>query len=154
MLVLVDHRANRFHRTFHDAAHHDPLPAKLNSPRDRAGDIQKVIQQMRQLPQLTFNDHLCFSLRRVLVLLQLQQFHGAEHGGKRIAKFMAEHRQEFIFAAIEFGQRCRMLDHLSLHVATFADVTDIALDDFLMPLRIDVADELDFDVVSATAFQR
>ena len=46
MLMLVDQRTNRLHRTFHDAAHGDPLLAKLNPAGGDAGDFQQVINEM------------------------------------------------------------------------------------------------------------
>ena len=74
----------------------------------------------------------------------LQQQHGIEDGGKRVAKFVAEHRQKFIFAAVEIGHRPLLP---VAEAAAFGDVTDVALNDLLMVFRIDIADELDFDLL-------
>ena len=94
------------------------------------------------------------ALQTIPVALQAQEKNGIEDGGKRVAKFMAEHRQEFILAAVQVGQRRRLLLRQSLQAAAFGDVTDVALNDLVMVLRIDVADELDFDLLPASAFQR
>ena len=109
---------------------------------------------MRQLPHLTLNNGLRFSLNGSSRLSGLKQLHGIEDWGQRVAKFMAEHRQKFIFAVVQVGERCSFLLHLSLQAAAFRDVTDVALNDLVMVLRIDIADELDFDLLPVFAFER
>ena len=104
MFALVDQRTSRLQGTFHDAVHGDLLLAKLNPAGDRAGDFQQVTDQVRQLPHLTLDDGQGLLLNGVLAFLELKQLHGVEDRGKRIAKFMAEHRQKLIFAAVQFGQ--------------------------------------------------
>jgi hypothetical protein len=54
---------------------------------------------------------------------------------------MAKHRQEFIFAAVRVGERRRLLERQALQAAAFGNVTDIALNDLVLVLLIDVADE-------------
>ena len=46
MLALLDQRTSRLHRTFHDAAHGDPLLAKLNPAGGDTGNLQQVINKM------------------------------------------------------------------------------------------------------------
>ena len=70
---------------------------------------------MRQLPHLTLNDGSGFLLNGVLAFLELKQLHGVEDGGKRVAKFMAEHSQKFIFAAVGFLERMVELGILHDH---------------------------------------
>ena len=55
--------------------------------------------------------------------------HGIEDGGQGIAKFVAEHRQELVLAAVQVGQRRRLLLRQSLQAAAFGDVPDVALND-------------------------
>ena len=101
MPALFDQRANRLHRTFHDAAHGDPFLAKLNPAGGDAGDFQQVIHEMFQLPQLTFDDAAGLLLDRgSRSLLETEQLHGVGDGGERVAQFVAEHRQELVLAVI------------------------------------------------------
>ena len=74
--------------------------------------------------------------------------HGVEDGGEGVAEFVREHRQELVLAAVQVGQRRRLLLRLPLQAAAFGDVPDVALDDLVVVLLVDVADELDFDLAA------
>ena len=48
-------------------------------------------------------------LELVLVLLETQELHGVGDGSKRVAEFVTQHRQELVLAAMQVGQRFRLL---------------------------------------------
>ena len=161
MLALVDQRADRRNRIFHHHAHGDRFLVKLNPACGNARDFKQFINDMRQLTHLTLNDaggllkyRVLDAVQAIPVAVQAQEKSGIEDGSEGVTKFMAEHRQELILAAVQVGERRRLLLRQSLEAAAFGDVTDVALNDLVVVLSIDVADELDFDLVPACAFQR
>ena len=160
MLALVEQRADRRHRIFHHDAHGDRFLVKLNPTCGNARDFEQFINDLGQLSHLTLDDaggllkyRVLDALQTIPVAVQAQEKNGIEDGGKGVAKFMAEHRQELIFAAVQVGERRRLLLCQSLQASAFGDVTDVALNDLVIVLRIDVADELDFDLLPASAFE-
>jgi len=144
---------------FHDAAHTDLLVAEPNSAGGRARNVQQVTHQARQLPHLTLNDGQGLFLNGVPAFLELKQLHGIEDGGKRIAKFMAEHSQELVFTAIQLGQ-------FLLRLFAFGNVNDCRTAEFPLPLvvlggnaldqrmhRLPVSEELDLAGLSGVGRQ-
>src|SRR5271170_6071991 len=117
---------------------------KLNPTCGDARDFEQVVNDPCQLSHLTLNDGSGLVDYRVLdakqtipVAVQTQEKSGVEDGGKGVAKFMRQHRQKFIFAAVQVGQRCCLLLRQSLQAAAFGNVTDVALHDLVLVLRID-----------------
>ncbi len=160
MLAVVDQRANRRHRIVHDDAHGDSFLLKLNPPGGDARDFEEFINDPCQLSHLTLDDggrlledRVLDALQTIPVAVHAKEKGGVEDGGEGGAQFVRQHRQKFILAAVQVGQRRRLLLHLTLQTAAFGDVTDVALHDLVLVLRIDVADELDFDLLPTSAFQ-
>ena len=159
MLALVDQRADRRHGIFHHDAQGDRFLVKLNPTCGDARDFEQFINDLCQLSHLTLNDGggllkdwVLDAVQTIPVAVQAQEKSGIEDGGKRVAKFMAEHRQELIFAAVQVGERRRLLLRQSLEAAAFRDVTDVALNDLVLALLIDIADEFDLDLLSRFCF--
>ena len=160
MLALVDQRADRRNRIFHHHAHGDRFLVKLNPACGNTGDFKQFINDMRQLTHLTLNDaggllkyRVLDAMQAIPVAVQAQEKSGIEDGSEGVTKLMAEHSQEFVLAAVQIGQRRRLLPGQSLQTAAFGDVTNVALNDLVQVLPVDVADELDFDLLPASAFQ-
>ena len=107
--ALIDQRLGRLDRPLHDAAQGDLLLAQLNPASGDAGDFQQIIDQMRQLPQLTLDDMARLLLQGRFALLQTQQLHRVGQGGQRVAQLMAEHRQKFVLAPVQVCQGLRLL---------------------------------------------
>src|ERR1017187_1660825 len=104
---------------------------------------------MDQLPNLTFNDRAGLLLRPALDLLKPKQLHSVQDGGKGIAEFVTEHRQELVLATAEVRQLCQQVLRLPLQAAAFADVPNVALSDApVIPTGIDVADKLDLGLLA------
>jgi hypothetical protein len=55
------------------------------------------------------------------LLAQADQAQGVADRRQGVAKFMAEHRQEFILAAVVIGQRRRLLLRLAFQTPAFGD---------------------------------
>ena len=56
MLALVDQRADRRHRIFHDDSHGDPFSVKLNPTGGNARNFEQIINDLCQLSHLPLND--------------------------------------------------------------------------------------------------
>jgi len=69
-LVLTHQRADRLQRSFENAIQSDPFLLEVDSSGGDAGDFQQIIDESRQLPQLTFNDGTGFLLKLILVFLK------------------------------------------------------------------------------------
>ena len=75
-------------------------------------------------------------------------------GARGLRSSWDEHRQELVLAAVQVGQRFRLLLRLPLQAAAFADVSNVALSDGPVIHLIDVADELDFGPLAVFGFER
>ena len=97
-------KAGRLDRSFHEVARCDQIVTKLNPTARDAGDFQQLVNDPCQLPHLALDDGAGFVLELVLVLLETEQLDGVGNGGQGVAEFVAEHRQKFILATMQFGQ--------------------------------------------------
>ena len=122
MPVLRDQRLRRLHRALDDAAEHDLLLPKLNPAGADARDLQQVIDQMFELPDLTLDDAAGLLLKRVFIRLQPQQVDGVQDWRQRVAQLVAEHGQKFIFAPVQISQRLGLLECLALQPTAFGNV--------------------------------
>ena len=123
MPTLRDQRTNGLQRNFHDAAYGDRFSAKLNPASGDAGNFEQIINEMLKLSHLTFNDAAGLLLDQVLAPpLETKQLHGVGDGSEGAAKLMTQHRQEFVLAAVQVRQLCRLQLHLHFEAAAFGDI--------------------------------
>ena len=124
MPMLRDERLRRLHRPFDDAFDADPFPPKPNPTGADAGDIQQIVDQVRQLTDLARDDAAGLQLDRVLVRLPAQQHQGVADRRQRVAEFVAQHRQELVLAAGQIGQRLGLFQGLALQPVARGDVLE------------------------------
>jgi hypothetical protein len=103
----------------------------------------------------------CLPHYRLVGRRRTQQHGPAEYGGQWRAKFVRESGKEHVLGAVGclgfqarrllIGQQCRPL---LLKPRTLADITDVALDDRVLILLVDVANELYVDSPPIPVFQQ
>ena len=159
--TLVDQRANGGNGILDDDTNSDRLAIEVDPPGRNTRHFQQIVDDSRELTYLAPDDAGGLLQHGILDPLAAdsgccaaQQDRGIQDRRERIAKFMAEHRQKFVFAAVQVGQRGGLLlQSVVANSAPFRDIADVALNDRTLALLVDIADEFDFDLVPASAFQ-
>ena len=99
VLPLLDERADGLDGTADDRREVERLLAELDlAPRD-AGDVQQVVDQPGQVPDLPLDDLL--GPFELLLRLQLaEELDGVADRRQRVPQLVGEHRQELVLAAV------------------------------------------------------
>ena len=84
MPVLRDQGLGRLKRPFDHAADADRLLAQPNAAAVDARDLQQVIDQVFELPELALDDAAPLQQQWIFVLVLAQQLHGVGQRGQRI----------------------------------------------------------------------
>ena len=105
VLMRLDHGLQRFHGAIDDRTdRHDALAELDGAVRD-ARDIEKIVDQTREVRRLAIDDIARPDQRFTLQCLILHQIDRVADGGERIAQLMGEDREELVLVPVGFLQR-------------------------------------------------
>lgn len=145
MMVLIHQRAGCLDLTFYNSIQSDSFELKVDSSRPNSRDFHQIVNEASQLSHLTINHGASLILELVVLLLKTQQLHGVGNRGQRVAEFMTDYRQELVLAAMQVDQRLGFLLRLFFQLAAFGDVSNLALNDFVMIFPVSAANHFDLD---------
>ena len=100
---LVDERPGRLDRLVEDRPGVDELLAEPDLPAGDAGDVEQVVDEPGELPDLPLDD----VARPAAVLLvggHLQDGHGVVDRRQRVPQLVGEHRQELVLVAVGLAE--------------------------------------------------
>src|SRR6185503_3899418 len=102
MGTLLQKRARRLDRTGDRRRDLEPLAAERDLSAGDARDVQKILDQSREMLRLTPDDVPLPS--RVLVAPHVHEVERGEDGIQGIPELVAQHREEFVLAAVGVAQ--------------------------------------------------
>ena len=117
----VDDGAARFHGVVQHRCEFDPLLAELQFPATDATHVEQVVDEVDHLCELTFH-HRADALDRRRVVRDPQNLQAVTDWCERVAEFVRERREEFVFAAAGLGQFRRDLAQIFLECPLFGNV--------------------------------
>ena len=130
---------------------------EMNIAARDVGQIEQFVNETDQDVDVATNERQArpiqfrrgLDLRHVRqVLLQFQYVEHRRDGAERSSQFVRKSGQEFVFCFVLNQQRGQVrLRHL-LHFRAVTDIADIALNDLLAIDQVNVAHELDLDLLS------
>ena len=126
MAALINQWAHRLDRMRHDNAECQSLFMQMDAPGREPGNLEQIIHQPCQLPDLTLDNAVRPALQRIFIVLKAQQLHSIGDRRQRVAKFVTQHREKFIFTAIQVSQGCGLFQRFYLQQAAFGDVIKAA----------------------------
>ena len=108
MLSFLQQRTGRFHGRRHDVRDLDQLPAKIDLPSGNARDVQQVVHEADQMPNLPIDDRAL--LRGAAVAAKRHQLKGGENRRQRVPQLVSQHGEELVLRPVgRFGGRAQMI---------------------------------------------
>ncbi len=104
MSALVDERARALNSPLDDGAQNERLLAKLDLAARDARDVEEVVDQPGHVLDLPLDDLARARDANRLVLVDAHDLQGRGHRRERVSELVAEHCEEFVFAAIDLGE--------------------------------------------------
>src|SRR5581483_8335755 len=105
MPLALNERPRCFDSGRYDCLHGNALLVQLQPSPRNARDIQQVIEKKRHTLHLPGDDVVPPAAPALVRSGQIQELHGIENGGERIAQLMSEDGEKFVLAPVRLAQR-------------------------------------------------
>ena len=119
-----------FDRLIDDRTQFDAPFTKLQLVARNAADVDQIVDEPRQLPQLTLQNAACSACDGRVVTGPIEQFERIHHRRERTAQLVGQRREERVLVTIRIAQRLlggRALDDVRRHAGKQIDVAKFAL---------------------------